>query len=132
MRPGRAEGVLLGGNLAVLAALVGTPYAPPLDGAILFLEEVGEAPYRVDRWLTQLRHAGWLAAVRGVVLGDFVRCHPGDHGVPIEDVLADRLGDLDVPVVRGLPAGHGDQNAALPFGRRVVLDADEGTLTVIG
>lgn len=125
---GRAEGLLLGGNLAVLAALVGTPFAPPLRDAVLFLEDVGEAPYRVDRLLTQLRHAGWLQAVRGVVLGEFVRCPPGEHGVSVEAVLAERLGDLGVPVAAGLSAGHGVVNHALPFGARVTLDADAGLL----
>lgn len=125
---GRAEGVLLGGNLAVLAALVGTPYSPPLEGAVLFLEDVGEAPYRIDRTITQLRQAQWFRGVRAIVLGDFVRCAPGDHGVSVEEVLEERLGDLGVPVVAGLCAGHGATNHALPFGARVVVDADAGTL----
>lgn len=125
---GRAEGVLLGGNLAVLAALVGTPYAPPLEGAVLFLEDVGEAPYRIDRSITQLRQAQWFRGVRAIVLGDFVRCAPGDHGVTVEAVLEERLGDLGVPVLTGLCAGHGATNHALPFGARVVVDVDAGTL----
>jgi muramoyltetrapeptide carboxypeptidase len=125
---GRAEGILLGGNLAVLASLVGTPYAPPLDGAVLFLEEVGEAPYRIDRMLTQLRHARWFEGVRAIVLGDLVRCAPGDHGVAAEDVIAERLGDLGVPMLAGLCAGHGETNHTLPFGSRVMVDADAGTL----
>jgi muramoyltetrapeptide carboxypeptidase len=125
---GRTEGILLGGNLAVLASLVGTPYAPPLEGVVLFLEEVGEAPYRIDRMITQLRHARWFDGVRAVVLGDLVRCAPGDHGVTAEEVIAERLGDLGVPVLAGLCAGHGETNHALPFGARVVVDADAGTL----
>ncbi len=125
---GQAEGLLLGGNLAVLAALVGTPFAPPLRDAVLFLEDVGEAPYRVDRLLTQLRHAGWLHAVRGVVLGEFARCAPGVHGVSVQTVLAERLSGLGIPVVAGLAAGHGAVNHALPFGARVTLDADAGIL----
>ena len=125
---GRAEGVLLGGNLAVLAALVGTPYSPPLEGAVLFLEDVGEAPYRIDRTITQLRQAQWFRGVRAIVLGDFVRCAPGDHGVSVEAVLEERLGDLGVPVLAGLCAGHGATNHALPFGARVVVDAVAGTL----
>lgn len=128
---GRAEGPLLGGNLAVLAALVGTPFAPPLAGAVLFLEDVGEAPYRIDRLLTQLRQAGWFREVRGVVLGEFARCAPGAHGVPVEDVLTERLADLGVPVARGLDAGHGAINLALSFGAAVTLDVDAGTLDTL-
>ena len=128
---GAAEGPLVGGNLAVLAALVGTPYAPPLDGAVLFLEDVGERPYRVDRMLTTLRHAGWLARVRGVVLGAFTDSAPGPDGTDVDAVLADRLGDLGVPVGAGLPAGHVDDHLELPLGAPVRLDADAGTLTFL-
>ena len=128
---GAAEGPLLGGNLALLAALAGTPHAPPIDGAILFLEDVGEAPYRVDRMLTTLREAGWLARVAAIALGGFTSCHPRDDGATVEEVLADRLGDLGVPVVTGVPAGHGRENLALPFGAPVRLDASEGTLAFL-
>lgn len=126
--PGRAEGPLTGGNLAVLHALVGTPYAPPLDGAILFLEEVGEAPYRVDRMLTALRQAGWLSRVAGIAVGQLTRCDPGPDGREIAHVIADRLGDLGVPVASGVPAGHEEENAPLPLGAPAVLDADRGSL----
>lgn len=120
---GTAEGPIVGGNLAVLAALVGTPHAPPIDGAVLLLEEVGEAPYRVDRMLTTLHHAGWLDRVAGVALGDFVRCDPGAHGVRVEEVLEERLGALGVPVVAGLPVGHGDRNEPIHLGARVHIAA---------
>lgn len=128
---GRAEGVLVGGNLAILAALCGTPYAPPLDGAILFLEDIGERPYRVDRMLTTLHHAGWLARVAGVALGAFTESPPGSDGVEVSEVLVERLGALQVPVVMGVPAGHIDDNLELPFGSRVALDADAGMLTFL-
>lgn len=126
--PGHAEGPLVGGNLSVLHALVGTPYAPPLDGGILFLEEVGEAPYRVDRMLTTLRHAGWLARVAGIAIGQLTRCAPGPDGREISHVLADRLGDLGIPVVAGVPAGHDEENAELPLGAPVELDGHRGAL----
>ncbi len=126
--PGRAEGPLVGGNLSVLHALVGTPYAPPIDGAILFLEEVGEAPYRVDRMLTTLRHAGWLARVAGIAIGQLTRCTPGPDGREISHVLRDRLGDLGIPVVGGVPAGHDEENAELPLGAPVELDGHRGAL----
>ncbi len=125
---GAAEGPILGGNLALLAALVGTPHAPPLDGAVLFLEDVGEAPYRVDRMLTTLRDAGWLERVAGVVLGRFTGCGPREDGRTVEEVVADRLGNLGVPVASGIEAGHVDDNLELPFGAAVHLDATRGVL----
>ena len=125
---GTAEGPLIGGNLAVLCALCGTPYAPPLDGAILFLEDVGERPYRIDRMLTTLRHAGWLGRVAGVALGAFTGGEPGVDGTTADHVLEERLGSLGIPVARGIPAGHVDDNLELPLGARVRLDASVGRL----
>jgi muramoyltetrapeptide carboxypeptidase len=104
---GETEGVARGGNLAVLAALCGTPWAPRMDGAVLFLEDVGERPYRVDRMLTQLRSSGALDGIRGVVLGEWTDCEPGPDGVTVEQVLRERLCDLGVPVLANAPFGHG-------------------------
>ena len=126
--PGAAEGILLGGNLAVLSALLGTPWFPPLTDAVLFLEDTGERPYRVDRMLTSWRSAGAFRGVRAVVLGAFTDGEPGPDGVSLEQVLHERLGDLGIPVARGLPAGHVPDNAELPFGSRVQLDASAGRL----
>ena len=128
--PGVAHGILLGGNLAVLTALVGTRLFPPLDGAVLFLEDVGERPYRVDRMLTTWRHAGAFEGVVGIVVGAFEQGEPGADGVTLEEVLRERLSDLEIPVAAGLPAGHIDDNLELPFGRRVTLDADRGHLQI--
>jgi muramoyltetrapeptide carboxypeptidase len=129
---GRAEGPLVGGNLELISRLVGTPWALPLDGAILLLEEVGERPYRLDRQLTQLRLAGALDRLAGVVLGDFVECAEKDGSPPAaEAVLAERLGGRGIPVVSGAPVGHGTRNRALPHGTRVRLDAGAGTLTFL-
>jgi muramoyltetrapeptide carboxypeptidase len=125
---GRAEGPLIGGNLAVLAALAGTPFAPPTRGAVLFLEDVGERPYRIDRTLTTLRHAGWLDRVAAVVIGQLSECEPGADGVTVDEVLDERLSCLDRPVVAGLQAGHVDDNLPLPLGARVVVDADAGVV----
>lgn len=130
LAPGRATGPLVGGNLAVLAALAGTPHAPPLDGALLLLEDTGEKPYRIDRMLTQLRDAGWLTRVAGVVLGAFTECAPNEDGVTVDDVLAERLQALGVPVASGVPAGHVEDNLELPLGAPATLDADAGTLVV--
>jgi muramoyltetrapeptide carboxypeptidase len=121
IRPGRASGPLAGGTLMLLAHLQGTPFAPRLDGAILFLEDVGERPYRIDRCLTQLRLAGVLDGVAGVAIGQFTGCDDG--GVLALDVVREAALALGVPVVEGLSAGHVDANFALPLGARATLVA---------
>lgn len=125
---GRASGRLTGGNLAMLTASLGTPDAPDTDGAILLLEDVAEPPYKVDRMLTHLHRAGRLAKVAGVAVGQFTDCDGTDPTVL--DVLAERLHGLGVPVLGGLPVGHGADRYTVPLGTRAVLDADAGTLTV--
>lgn len=130
---GAAEGPLVGGNLALLAALVGTPYAPRLRGAILFLEEVGEPGYRIDRMLTQLRLAGTLDGVAGVAVGALSE-RPDAAGDDLPDadaILLDRLGDLGVPILAGLPFGHIDPTWTLPVGVRAQLNAEAGTLALV-
>jgi muramoyltetrapeptide carboxypeptidase len=127
--PGRAEGILLGGNLTVLSALIGTPHWPGFSGAVLFLEDIGERPYRVDRMLTTWHDAGAFEGVRGVVLGAFVQSDPGLDQIAVQDVLAERLADLGIPVAAGLPAGHVPDNLELPFGQPVLLDATRGELS---
>jgi muramoyltetrapeptide carboxypeptidase len=128
---GKAQGLLRGGNLAVLHAMCGTPYAPPLEGAILFIEDVGEAPYRVDRMLTTLRQAGWLEQIAGIAIGAFTDCAPREDGLRVDDVFVDRLSDLGVPVASGVPSGHVDDNLELPFGAPVELDTTAGTLVFL-
>lgn len=124
---GRAEGVLVGGNLALLAADVGTPSARSAEGGIAVLEDVGEPAYRIDRLLTQLLRAGWFAGARGIALGGFQGC--GDDR-SLRAVLEDRLAPLGVPVLSGLPVGHAEHNLAFPLGVHAVLDAVVGTLTL--
>lgn len=134
LRGGVAEGPLLGGNLAVLCAGVGTPLQPDLSGAVVLLEDVNEAPYRIDRMLTQLRQAGCLSDIAGVVLGAFTGCDPPEDrpSATVEEVLEERLGDLGVPVLAGLPFGHRPDQVALPHGAWVRLDADVGSLAIGG
>jgi muramoyltetrapeptide carboxypeptidase len=128
--PGRARGPLIGGNLSVLVHLLGTRFAPQPDGAILFLEEIGEQAYRIDRMLTQLRSAGFLKKVRAVVLGHFDvpkrRQFPADR--PWQEVLGESLGALGVPVVSGLSAGHVAGKWTLPLGGAAELDTTRRTL----
>ncbi|MDG4788950.1 LD-carboxypeptidase [Micromonospora sp. WMMD1102] len=127
--PGTATGRLIGGNLCLLTHSVGTPDMPDLTGAVLLVEDVGEPPYKVDRMLTHLRRAGVLAGVAGVAVGQFTDCADG-WAVGVADVLAERLGDLGVPVLGGLPVGHGVGQLTVPVGVPATLDADAGTLTV--
>jgi len=122
-------GTLLGGNLCLLTSSVGTPDFPDLDDAILLLEEVEEAPYKVDRMLTHLRRAGLLAGLAGIALGQFTRC-ADLWPVTIADVLAERLRDLGMPVLGGLPVGHGYGQVSVPLGVPATLDVAAGTLTV--
>ena len=124
-----AEGPLIGGNLELVTRLCGTPFAFDLDGAVLLLEEVGERPYRIDRSLTQLALSGALAKVRAVVLGELVRCEePDGSGPSAEEVVIERLGALGVPVLLGLPVGHGTRNRALALGVTVRVDGVAGAL----
>jgi muramoyltetrapeptide carboxypeptidase len=105
------EGPVVGGNLCMLGSLAGTPWALQSKGAILVLEDVAEAPYRIDRLITQLRHSGGLDGVAGIVLGSFTGCDaPDGADWTLRDVLMDLLAPLDVPVWSGLPVGHGAQN----------------------
>jgi muramoyltetrapeptide carboxypeptidase len=124
IRPGRATGPLLGGNLTVLAHLLGTPFAPRLDGAVLFLEDVGEKPYRIDRDLTQLRLAGALDHLAGVAVGQLRQCD--EAGVEGRAVVREAVAALGVPAVEGLPAGHEDRNLAFPLGARATIVAPSG------
>jgi muramoyltetrapeptide carboxypeptidase len=125
----RATGILLGGNLCLLSASVGTVDMPDLHGAILLLEEVAEPPYKVDRMLVHLRRAGALDGVAGVAIGQFTECADG-WPTSIVDVLTEHLGGLGVPVLGGLPVGHGRDQLSLPLGVPATLDADARTLTV--
>jgi muramoyltetrapeptide carboxypeptidase len=128
---GRAEGILVGGCISVIAPLVGTPYLFVPEGSILLLEDVGEAPYRIDRLLTHLLLSGVLSRVAGVAVGEMVGCEPPREGEQrVEEVLFDRLSGLGVPAVRGLPFGHGRTNLPLTLGAEAVLDADGRTLIV--
>ncbi|MCP9785336.1 LD-carboxypeptidase [Cyanobium sp. N5-Cardenillas] len=134
---GQAEGPLLAANLTVATHLLGTPHLPDLDGAILILEDVGEAPYRLERMLTHWRLCGALQRLGGIGFGSFEGCddpRDDDDGTPrfsLEQVLRERTADLGIPVLAGLPVGHGDVNAALPLGVRARLDGDRGRLRVI-
>jgi muramoyltetrapeptide carboxypeptidase len=119
---GGIAGAVAGGNLALVAAIAAAGQRVVPEGAILFLEDTDERPYRVDRMLTSLRLSGALARAAAVVFGGFTRCAPGPDGVTVEDVLGERTRDLGIPVLAGAPFGHGDDNRAFVLGREAVVD----------
>lgn len=128
---GRVTGVLLPVNLTVATHLLGTSYQPDFTNVILAIEDVSEAPYRIDRLLTQWRMMGALRQIKGIAIGRFSQCLPPANipSFTVEEVLYDRLSDLGVPVVSDLPFGHDGVNAALPVGVSVCLDGDRGSLS---
>ena len=131
--PGRARGRLLGGNLTVLTAIVGTPYLPDLDGAILFLEDTGEAVYRMDRMLTHLKLAGLLGRIKGFVFGRCTDCKPGEGygALTLDEVFADHVKPLGVPAFRGSMIGHIDRQFTVPVGLPAEIDAAAGTIRLL-
>lgn len=133
LRPGVAEGPLLGGNLSLLQCLIGTRYFPDFSGAILFLEDVGEALYRVDRMLAHLRSVGAFTHLAGVMVGRFteMRRETGDGAFGFDEVLEQYFGPLGVPVAYGFPVGHIDEQWTLPLGVRARLDATSGEVDLL-
>jgi muramoyltetrapeptide carboxypeptidase len=125
VRSGTAKGAVCGGNLTTLCHLLGTAFAPSFRNRILFLEDRGEAPYRIDRMLTQMGMAGCFRGVRGVVLGAFADCGRPEE---IWEIAAERLGGLKVPVLAGIDAGHVEPNITIPIGVGAELDADRRTI----
>jgi len=131
--PVDCRGVLWGGNLAILAALVGTPYMPQIDNGILFLEDVGEHPYRIERMLTQLWHAGILQRQQAIVLGEFSQYRLAEHdrGFDLPDVVRWLRQTVKVPVVTGLPYGHVPTKATLPVGAYAGLATEDGMAYIV-
>lgn len=134
IRSGKARGPLLGGNLSVLTTLVGTPWLPTFDGAILFLEDTNEAEYRVDRMISQLALSGILGKVAGVVVGQCTHCTTGSEdytGFTIPEILQDYLRPLNVPAFRGANIGHIGNQLSIPVGVQAEIDADLGTIRIL-
>ncbi|MBA3666385.1 MAG: LD-carboxypeptidase [Sphingomonas sp.] len=134
IRPGKAVGRLLGGNLTVLTSLMGTPYLPAFDKSILFLEDLDEAEYRIDRMLTQLALAGVLRRVAGVIFGQCTNCKssgPSYGGFTVSQVLRQHLQPLGVPVYQGALIGHVDDQFSIPIGVRAEMDATAGTIRIL-
>lgn len=133
LQGGVAEGPLVGGNLTLLQCLVGTPFFPRMDGALLFLEDVGEELYRVDRMLAHLRLVGALDRLAGVLVGRFTELNRSipDGALGFDEVLATYFGPLGIPAAYGFPIGHIDDQWTLPLGVRARLDADAGELELL-
>ncbi|MCC6547482.1 LD-carboxypeptidase [Candidatus Sumerlaeota bacterium] len=131
--PGVAEGRLIGGNLSLVAAVMGTPYEPDTDGKILFLEDVHEEPYRLDRMLSTLRLAGKLDKCAGVVLGRFADCNAEEpkRSFTIDEVLDQYFKGRPYPVISRFPVGHVEENVPIPEGAMARIDGNKGTLTIL-
>lgn len=133
LRKGKSEGILVGGCLSLICSLLGTPYLPDFQNAILFVEEIGEDPYRIDRNLTQLRLAGILNRLNGIVFGRFENClpKPNEPSLTIERIICDVTSDLHIPILAELPYGHIDKKYTIPVGTRVYLDAEQGYIELL-
>ena len=127
---GRASGPLVGGNLTMISTTMGTPYEIQTEGAILFVEDIKEAYYRIDRMLTQLALAGKLSKIAGFIFGRCTDCATEPSAFSLEDILRDRAAALGVPVISGLSFGHIEQKLVLPLGIRATLDGDAGTVSI--
>ncbi len=130
INPGIARGCLTGGNLSLLAAMAGTKYEMESKGKIIFIEDIGEKPYRIDRMLTQLLQAGLFKNAAGIALGVFDDCEakPNDNSLSLIDTLKDRLSGLNIPVYYGMPFGHINDQCTFPVGIKAELNANEGTI----
>ncbi len=128
--PGKATGQLIGGNLSLMVKLVGTPFEPSYKNKILFLEDIEEQPYRVDGMLTHLLIAGRLNQLAGIVFGKCTDCDAKGASLSLEQVIEDRLGNLNIPVLKGVMIGHIDDMATIPVGAIATLDASRKRLTL--
>ena len=129
-KAGRGEGILLGGCLSLVSHLIGTPYMPDYSGAILFLEDIGEKPYKIDRYLAHLNQAGIFDQINGLILGDFIDCGADENEVSfhLDEILDDYFREVSYPVIRNFPYGHGDIKFSMPVGVYTVLDTERDEL----
>jgi muramoyltetrapeptide carboxypeptidase len=130
---GRAQGRILGGNVSIINSLISTEYLPKLKDSILLLEEINEAPYRIDRMLNQLRIMKVLKSVNGIILGDFVKCMEYDtekRTLSLNDVIVDYFAGLKIPVIYNFRHGHLSEKVTIPFGLRTVLNASRGFVEI--
>lgn len=131
LKAGQAEGTLLGGCLSLVCHLVGTAYSPDYTGAILFLEDVGEKPYKIDRYLAHLKQAGVFDQISGLILGDFIDCTADEDEISfhLDEILDEYFSGVSYPVIRNFPYGHGDFKFSMPIGVHTILDTKGGELS---
>jgi len=132
-KPGEAKGRLLGGCLSLINVLLGTPYCPDFNGAILFIEEIEEEAYRIDRYLAQMKMAGILDSISGIVLGQFIDCEPKDRTKPsleLDEIFHDYFDRLNIPVIQDFAYGHGPIKHTIPIGAQAYLNTEKGGLII--
>jgi muramoyltetrapeptide carboxypeptidase len=128
-KEGYAEGTLLGGCLSMVSNQLGTPYSPNYNNAILFIEDVGEEPYKIDRYLAHLKQAGILNSISGLIIGEFLDCtDDGEKSFTVEEILHQYFDDLDYPVIYNFPYGHGMKKVSMPIGSKTKLDTKNSLL----
>jgi muramoyltetrapeptide carboxypeptidase len=133
LKSGKATGTLLGGNLSLIASIMGTKYQPSFNGSVLVIEDIGEEPYRIDRYLSQLKNSGVLYKINACILGQFTDCAPKEpeKSLTLEQIFNDYLGNLKIPVISNLSYGHIPQKLTLPLGARVRVDTKRQKITII-
>jgi muramoyltetrapeptide carboxypeptidase len=133
LKSGKATGTLLGGNLSLIASIMGTKYQPSFNDSVLVIEDIGEEPYRIDRYLSQLKNSGVLYKINACILGQFTDCAPKEpeKSLTLEQIFNDYLGNLKIPVISNLSYGHIPQKLTLPLGARVRVDAKRQKITII-
>jgi len=131
-KSGRAEGIILGGCLSLVSHQIGTPYSPDYSGTILFLEDVGEKPYKIDRYLAHLKQSGIFDQIYGLILGDFIDCTADEDEVSfnLDEILDDYFSGVSYPVIRNFPYGHGDLKFSMPVGVKAIIDTERGELSL--
>jgi muramoyltetrapeptide carboxypeptidase len=128
---GSTEGILLGGCLSLVACQLGSDYMPEFENSILFIEDIGENPYKIDRYLSQLKQAGILNRIKGAILGEFIDCDPepdDKDSFPVQDILLDYFESLSIPVLANFPYGHGMKKISMPLGLPVSFDTNKAQL----
>jgi muramoyltetrapeptide carboxypeptidase len=129
---GKTDGVLLGGCLSLITSQLGTPYMPSFKGSILFIEDVGESSYKIDRYLAQLKQADILNSISGAILGEFIDCDPeqdDNKSFKVLNILHEYFDPLDIPVVCDFPYGHGMKKVTMPIGVHTIMDTQNGLLS---
>ena len=130
---GKAEGRLLGGNLSILVSMLASPYLPLFDNSVLFIEEVGEEYYRIDRMLSSLKLSGILSRIKGFIFGYCTSCNPSlnSDNLSLKQIVLDYISDLRIPSWVGFPIGHENDNLTLPIGNKVQIDSSMRTITLL-